>query len=388
MQKKLDIFQVPASETITINTLAAEKRARGEHVFNLSAGEPMMPIAAPVALGIIKALKDNKTQYPPVSGIPELRKASSDWMNKYYGSSFDMASTLVVPGGKFALFILFQALLKPKDEVIILAPYWVSYPTMVEIFSGRPKIVQSTEKSGWKVKIEDIKKAITSKTKMLIINNGGNPTGALYNAKELKEILAIAYKHDVLVISDEVYSGLVYDNKKYVSCASFKEYKDNLIVVHSCSKNFAMTGLRVGFVFADPIIVKALSGLVSQSTSGVTSVVQWGALEGFKNAEKIISKINKEMQKRRDVFMKEFNKSFGTKLVAPSSGLYAFISLKAMGWKDDNSGEFCKSAMQDANVAVVPGGAFGKEGYVRFSFGEKPAVLVAGIKALAKWLKK
>ena len=384
--EKLDILHVPASETITINTLAMQKRARGETVFNLSAGEPMLPIAPAIANATIKAIGEEKTHYPPIAGIPELRQAASKWMNEWYGSMLDVSNTLVVPGGKFGLFILFQALLKPGDEVIIPAPYWVSYPSMVKIFFGVPKIVTSTAKTGWKVTAKEVEKAITKKTKLLLLNNGGNPTGALYSATELKDIMAMAVKHGVLVISDEVYSGLVYDNKKYVSCGSFKEYKDNLIIIHSCSKSFAMTGLRVGFVFAAPEIVKALTGLVSQSTSGATTIAQWGALGGFQNAKKIIPKINKEMQKRRDIFMREFNKTFKQKLLPPASGLYAFISLKAMGHPGNDSGKFCQSAMEHANVAIIPGSAFGVEGYVRFSFGEDPKVLKAGINALAKYL--
>lgn len=385
--KKLNILKISASPTLAINTLAMEKRALGETVFNLSAGEPMISVAPQISKAITQALRDDKTHYPPPPGIPELRKAVSDWMNDWYDCDFTVANTLVVPGGKFGLFALFQMLLKKGDEVLVVAPYWVSYTTIIEFFFGTLKIVESTESSGWKVTATDIEKKITSKTKFIILNNGGNPTGSLYSEKELRQIVACATKHNLLVISDEVYSTLVYDKNKFISCGQFTEYRDNVIIIHSCSKSFAMTGLRVGFVFANTEIIQALSGLVSQSTSGTISIVQWGALAGFQNAQKIIPKINTEMQKRRDVFIKKFNTSFQTKFKPPASGLYAFVSLKTLGWKDTNSEEFCKSAMQYANVAIVPGSAFGKDGYVRFSFGEKPPVLVAGITALAKWLR-
>lgn len=384
--KKITIPQFPASETLAISALAQEKRAKGEIVYSLSAGEPMIPTATAVTRAVMQALKEEKTHYPPVSGIPELRTAAAQWVNAYYGTNYSSAETLVVAGGKFGIFILLQALLKKGDEVLIPAPYWVSYPHMVRIFGGEPKTIESTPESGWKITPADIKKHATEKTTMLFLNNGGNPTGALYSARELEDIMAAAQALDLLVVSDEVYSGLVYDKKKFVSCGSFPKYKDNLVIIQSCSKNFAMTGLRVGFLFGSAEIVKALGSLTSQSTSGVATLSQYAALAGIKNAKTIMPKINATMQKRRDVFMNEFNKVFKQKLSSPASALYAFVPLTALGTTETNSAEFCKRAMAEANVAIVPGGAFGKEGYVRFSFGDSPAQLVAAIRALAKWI--
>jgi len=386
--KKISIIQLPVSETLAISALAQEKRAKGETVYSLSAGEPMLDTAPVVTKAVMKALAENKTHYPPVPGIPELRIAAAAWMNELYGTDYGQANTLVVNGGKFGLFVLFQALLKPSDEVLIPSPYWVSYPHMVRLFGAVPKIIESTEKTGWKITPKDIEAHLTPKTKILSLNNGCNPTGALYSAKEIEAIMETAARHDLLVLSDEVYSGLVYDNKKYISCGQFKKYIDNLVIIQSCSKNFAMTGLRIGFVFASPEIIKALSALVSQSTSGVTTLSQYAALAAIKNAKPIMKKINTAMQRRRDVFMKEFNKSFKQKFSSPAVGLYAFVPLKALGWKENDSAEFCRIAMAEANVAIVPGGAFGAEGYVRFSFGDEPKILVAGIRALASWILK
>ena len=386
--KKLEILKIPASETFAINNIANERRHAGQTIYNLSAGEPMIS-ASPVAVGaIMQALKDDKTHYPPPSGVPELRETAAKWMNGLYHCKFKKENTLVVNGGKFGIFILLQALLKPGDEVLIPAPYWVSYPTMVRIFKGTPITINTSEKAGWKITSKDILRSASRKSKILILNNAGNPTGALYSKAEIKNILITAKKLGLFVISDEVYSGLVYDKKPFISCASFLEFKDSVAIIQSCSKNFAVTGFRIGFVFASVEIIKPLGSLVSQSTSGVTTMCQYAILEVLKDAKNITRKINVEMQKRRDIFVGELNKMFKSKVRMPASGLYIFAPLSLFRWGSGASNEFCMSAMDKARVATVPGKAFGAEGYVRFSFGEKPDVLRRGLRALATWINK
>ena len=385
--KRLHILKIPASETVAINSIALEKARAGEKIYNLSAGEPMMPAPKIVARGFAQALKKEKTHYPPVSGIPELRQAAALWMNELYGSNFKKENTIVVNGGKFGIFILLQALLESGDEVLIPAPYWVSYPTMVQLFKGLPKIIETSQKAGWKITPEDIIKNTSKKTKILILNNAGNPTGTLYSKTEIENILITADKLGLFVISDEVYSGLVYDNKTFVSCASFEKFQENVAIIQSCSKNFAMTGFRIGFVFANEEIIKTLSSLVSQSTSGVTTMCQYATVEVLKSAKIITRKVNMEMKKRRDIFVNEFNKAFKCRIMVPESGLYAFVPLSSLGWKDKNSNKFCRLVIEKAGVATVPGSAFGQEGYVRFSFGERPESLRRGIHALARWVK-
>lgn len=385
--KKHFLLKVPASETLAINALALAKKQAGETVYNLSAGEPVISAPKSIVTAGIKALTEGKTHYPPVSGIPELRDVVSDWMNRVYGADFARENTLVTNGGKLGLYLLLQAMIRPGDEVLIPAPFWVSYPSMVEIFKGKPKILHTDAKSGWKITPKDIERNTGPKTKILILNNASNPTGVLYTKAELGALLETATKKNIFVISDEVYSGLVYDGKTYVSASSFKEYQDSVAIIQSCSKSFTLTGFRVGFLFANKEIISAVSGLLSQSTSGVTSICQWAVIPAFKNAETIVPKVAKVMQKNRDVFVQAFNASFPKKISSPASALYAFVPLSAMGWKGSNSTEFCTLGMKEANVAVVPGVAFGTEGYVRFSFGEKPAVLKAGIRALAEWVK-
>lgn len=385
--KKLHILKISASETVAINSIALEKMRAGEKIYNLSAGEPMMPAPKIATRAFIQSLKEEKTHYPPVSGLLELRQIAAEWMNELYGSKFKKENTLVVNGGKFGIFILLQALLKPDDEVLIPAPYWVSYPNMVGLFKGLPTIIKSSQKDGWKITPKDIIKNTNRKTKILILNNAGNPTGALYSKIEIKNILITANKLGLFVISDEVYSGLVYDDKTFISCASFSEFRDSMAIIQSCSKNFAMTGFRVGFVFANEEIIKTLGDLVSQSTSGVTTMCQYATIEVLKNAKSITQKVNIEMKKRRDIFVNNFNKAFKCKIMAPESGLYVFVSLSTMGWKDKNSNKFCRLAIEKAGVAIVPGSAFGREGYIRFSFGERSEIIKGAVHALARWIK-
>ncbi len=384
---KTDITIEP-SATVMINGLAMQKRQAGERVYNLSAGEPMVDTPEIIKQAAIKALTGNQMHYPPAAGISELRQEAGQWMNQAYGSGYDSDNTLVTAGGKFGLFLALQSLLNAGDEVLIIAPHWVSYPVMVKIFGGVPKILQTDKNSGWKISVDSLARGITEKTKILILNNASNPTGVLYNREEIKEILSFAAENNLFVISDEVYSGLVFDNNEYVSCASFPEYRDNVLVIQSCSKNFAMTGWRVGFVFGDKKLIKVLTGLTSQSTSGVATVSQWAAVAALQNFKTITDSIREEMQKRRDVFLRVFAENFGVELEKPKSGLYCFIPLAAFGTNEQYSVAFCKNILEAANVAMVPGIAFGQEGFVRCSFGERQEELVLALKHLAGYLKK
>ena len=325
------IINIESSATVAINSLALQKKQAGERVYNLSVGEPMIDTPELIKASAIKSIQENKTHYSPVSGLAELKNEAVGWMNKKYLANFESDEVLITAGGKFGIYLALQSLLQAGDEVLIISPYWVSYPAMVKIFGGVPKIVETNEGNNWKATINDFKNSVSEKTKILILNNAGNPTGVLYNREEMSSILDFAQQNNLIVLSDEVYSGLVYDGQEYISCASFQEYKENLLVIQSCSKNLAMTGWRVGFVFGPAEFIKSLINLTSQSTSGVTSISQYSALAGLQNIEKISAEINSEMQIRRDFFVKTFNELFNTKIKTPSSALYCFIPLSVNG---------------------------------------------------------
>lgn len=380
-------INISPSATLAMNALAGEKKKNGEVVYNLTVGEPQIPTPDIIQQAAIEAMNDGKTLYTPLAGIPELREAAAAWMNKNFTSSFEKKNVIATCGGKHGLLMTLQVLLEAGDEVLVVAPYWVSYPSMVELCGGVSKILETVETNAWKVTPSQVSDVCTQKTKILLLNNGGNPTGVLYTKKELEDILRVANENNLIVISDEVYSGLVYDQKEFVSVSSFSEYSDNTVIIQSCSKHFAMTGWRVGFVFGPDNLISLLETLQSQSTTGTSSISQWAALAALEHADTIIPQINVEMQNRRNAFLQNFKKYFGVELAPPNAGLYVFFSLKNLGVTTSDSVAWCMKALQEANVVFVPGAPFGAEGYIRASFGGKVEDVAAGLQTLAQYLK-
>lgn len=379
-------LNIPPSATVAINSLAQKKMSSGERVHNLSVGEPIIPTPSVIIDAATAAMHAGKTLYPPVAGIPELRHSAAAWMNETYATEYEAKNTIVTCGGKFGLFALLQALVESGDEVLIIAPYWVSYPSLVQLFGGVPKIIP-TNPEDWKVTPKKIDQAIGGRTKIIILNNAANPTGVVYTKEEIASLLAMAARHNLIVISDEVYSGLVYDGSVYNSCGAFPEYTDRVIVVQSCSKHFAMTGWRVGFVFGSSEIISILTTLQGQSTTGTSSISQWAALAAITDARTIIPLVRGMVQARRDVFINYFAQWFGIRLPAPASALYCLIPLRALGVDDLRDEVFCQRALEEANIALVPGVAFGAPGYVRVSFGGKEDEISEALAALGKYLK-
>lgn len=372
------LVNVPPSATVAMNSLALEKKAKGERVYNLSAGEPVLHPHRAIVDAAKKAIDEGKTGYPPVAGVPDLRRAAAQWMNRVHDTQFSWTNTLVAPGGKFAIFAACQALVDPGDEVVIIAPYWVSYPSIVSLFGGKPVIIATTEADGWIPKAENIATAYTEKTKLLILNSAGNPTGALYSRTLLEKILREAHTRGVIVLSDEVYSGLAYEGT-FVSCGAFPEYRDSVAVVNSCSKNFAMTGWRVGFLFAPEELISTATMIVSQSVSGASIVSQAAALGAIEHADEVTATVREAMRARRDMFSK-------AGLPVGPAGLYSFASIEFLTGREQDSVAFCERLMREHSIASIPGAAFGQEGYVRFAFGETEVELSAALEVLRRAL--
>lgn len=375
---------IPPSATLAMNSAAQEKKKKGETVFNLTTGEPRVPLSSFIQEGALKAMQSGKTFYTPTSGIVELREKAFEWMNINYGTHYTLENSFATNGGKYALYALFQAFLETGDEILILDPYWVSYPSMAHLAGATSKILSTTFENGWKITVSEIQNALCEKTKMLILNNGSNPTGVLYTREELKNIAKVCFENNILLVSDEVYSGLTYDDAEYVSCGEFSEFVENIVVVQSMSKNFAMSGWRVGFIFATKEIISQLSTFQGQSTSGTSSISQWAAVAAFEHSKEIMPEIKHELEMRRNIFAEKFEKIFQKKIPVPKCGLYYFIPMHFFGSVGENSLEFCMQMLDRANVAMVPGIAFGKEGYVRCSFGGEMEEIEQALENLGK----
>lgn len=380
--------KVEPSLTVTINTLAAEKRLRGQEVYNLSVGDPMLLCHPKIMESAIKHTANLKMNYPVVEGIPELRKLAVDWMNTTYQSGYDIQNTIVTCGGKFVIYAACQALLEAGDEVLVPSPYWVSFPEIVKLFGGVPKVIPSTVASGWKITGDDIRRHATPKTRMIIFNNACNPTGAVYDRDEVEDVLRAAKEKGIVVLADEVYSAILYRDKPYVSCSSFHEHHDNIITVQSCSKNFGMTGWRVGFAFAPTGILKIINNLQGQCTTGTSLISQWGAVGALENASEVSGYVRNALFKRRQALIETYKELFGHAITPPDSAMYVLVPISDFGATDNDSVKFANMIMDRANVAVVPGAAFGAEGFVRLSFSETEENIVKALRKLATFLSK
>lgn len=374
---------LPASATLTINGIAKKKRLNGERVFNFAAGDPAIKNHPYIIKKAIEQTEKGYCPYPPVEGLPELRRLAAEWMNKNCQTNYSAENVLVTCGGKFAIFTFIYALLEPRQEVLIPAPYWVSYPAIVTLAGGVPKPVVASYKNSWKITPEELAAHITPNTKMLIFNNACNPTGALYTRQEVENILNFAKKHDLIVISDEVYSGLVYEPPGFTSCGAFPEHKERVHIIQSCSKNFGMPGWRVGFAFSPENEIKNLIALQGQTTTGTSLVSQQAAIGALGNASEVNAYVKESMRKKRDLFIATFNALFPVPLPNIPATLYAFVPLSSMGVPSGlDSTHFCEKIIASHNVALVPGIAFGVEGHVRFAFSESEKDIKQGLEAL------
>ncbi|HRH23737.1 MAG TPA: aminotransferase class I/II-fold pyridoxal phosphate-dependent enzyme [Candidatus Magasanikbacteria bacterium] len=379
-------FTIPESPTIRINALVQKLKAEGKVVYNLSVGEPVIATPQIIRDAARRAIDEDKTSYPPAAGIPELRSAVASWISESHGCSYTADQIVITPGGKSALYFLLQTILEKNDEVLVIAPYWVTYPAVISIFGGVPKIVETEPQAHWKVTVDALEAAYSTQTKILILNNASNPTGILYTRDELCAILTWAKEKGIVVISDEVYSGLVYEGE-FVSCGSFKEFEDNVYVVQSASKNFGMTGWRIGILAGNSEVLKKVTAVLSQSVSGVTTISQWALLEGLRHKAEICSLINQEFKTRKDSCVRLIRELFRTEIEVPASGLYVFLPLTVFGSTNETSVEWTERILKEAGVATVPGSAFGMEGYVRLSFGGKIEETEAGLRALLVYFK-
>lgn len=387
--------QINPSITLEITAKAKELKEAGINIVSFGAGEPDFNTPENIIEAAIIAMREGKTKYTATSGIIELRNAICEKFKVDNGLNYNPNQIVVSTGAKQSLANTFLAILNKGDEVIIPVPYWVSYPELVKLADGVPVLIKTLKENDYKYTIDDLEKVVTNRTKAILINSPNNPTGSIYTKEELVEIADFAKKYDLLIISDEIYEKLIYDDKKHVSIASVSEDAYNrTIVINGLSKSYAMTGWRVGYSASSLEIAKLMSSTQSHVTSNINSISQYAALEALTGPQESITVMIKEFEKRRNYMIDRLNNIKGITYVKPSGAFYIMVCIGDYYGKEINgelinsSLDFSKSILEEEKVAVIPGIAFGLDEYIRLSYATSMEVIEEGINRIENYLKK
>jgi len=375
------------SITIAITTLSRELKASGKDVLSFSAGEPDFGTPQVIKDAAIKALENNDTRYTAVEGTPEVRAAVCQKLKRDNGLNYEPSEVIISVGAKHSLFNIFQAGIEEGDEVIIPAPYWVTYPEIVKFSGGTVVEILTDDSSKFKITPQQLKDAITSKTKMLVLTTPSNPTGTVYTKDELIAIAEVLKGTNITVVSDEMYEKLIYDGLEFTATASVSEDMFNrTITVNGLSKSVAMTGWRFGYLACkDKDLLKAMKKLQSQSTSNINSITQAAAIVALNgDADQDINSMRVEFEKRRDMACELINKIDGLTTIKPNGAFYLYVNIKGV---TNDSMKFSKDLLEEVGVAVVPGVAFGLEGYFRLSFATSEDIIKDGISRIKKFIE-
>ncbi len=374
------------SLTLAVTNKAKEMKARGEQVFGLAGGEPDKDTPENIKQAAIKALNEGATKYTPSVGLPALREAIAAKLKKDNGLEYGIDQICVTSGAKPAVYAALRAVINPGDEVIIPTPYWVSYPSMVQLCGGTPVLVETKPENGWKITAEEFENAMTPRTKLIIINSPQNPTGAVYSEEELRAIGEIAVEEDILILADEIYEHLVYGDAKHVSIAALSPELYNLtITVNGFSKSYAMTGWRLGYTAAPAEIAQAIKLSMDHTASNATTFCQYGAIEALKGEQTFIADLREEYDFRRQYVYDRLSKMPKIKVVEPKGAFYFFIDTTELGI---GSLELCEKLLERYKVAAVPGIAFGNDHAIRISYCTSLDVLKEGLDRLEDFCKK
>jgi aspartate aminotransferase len=369
--------QLSPSLTLSIDSKAKAMKAEGIDVCGFGAGEPDFDTPEHIKQAAIAALESGFTKYTPSAGLPELRQAIAEKLEADNQLSYKPSQVVVSSGAKHSCYNAILATCQPGDEVLIPSPYWVSYPDMVRLAGAEPVIVQTSERNGWKMRASDFENAMTPRTKMLILNSPGNPTGSVYTREELAGIVEVAAEEDIYILSDEIYEKLVYDDVKHVSIGSIsKEAYDLTITVNGFSKAYAMTGWRLGYLAAPEAVAKAVDNIQSHSTSHPCSFAQKGALAALKGDQQALGDMRDEFAMRRDYMFDRITKIPNITAVKPQGAFYILVNVSQLGLSSQN---FADRLLSKANVAVVPGAAFGDDRTVRLSYATSIDIIKKGL---------
>ena len=377
------IGRISPSITLEITAKAKALKKKGVDVVNFAGGEPDFDTPDYIKQAAIKAIESGLTQYTPASGLPELKNAVCKKFEKDNNLAYKASQVVISCGAKHALYNLFQALCEAGDEVILPLPYWLSYPEMIKLTGAQPIIVE-TDKNTLTIRPEDFEARITKKTKAIVINSPSNPSGAVYQKAALEKLAEIAVRHKISVVSDEIYEKLIYDGLKHISIASFgKEIYELTLIVNGVSKSHAMTGWRIGYIAGREDVIKGISALQSHSTSNQSSISQAAALAALTEDDGSVKKMAKEFEKRRDIITDGLGQIKGLKHTKPQGAFYCFADVSGTGM---DGLDFTKRLLDEKHVAAIPGGPFGLENYVRFSFATSITDIEKGIRRLKEWL--
>jgi aspartate aminotransferase len=386
------INRVEESLTLAMAKKSRELKAEGKDIISLSLGEPDFDTPEHIKEAAINAIRQGKTKYPPVAGIPELRKAISDKFKRDYNLDYAVNEVMVSAGAKHSIMNVIVSLVQHGDEVIIPLPYWVSYSEMVKYAGGKCVFVPAKFEEGFAIDIEALKASITPNTKIIIFSSPSNPAGSVLSQNQLKQIADIVKQHpQITVISDEIYEHINFDGE-HISISQFQEIRDQLVIVNGVAKGFAMTGWRIGYIAAPAAIVAACDKLQGQFTSGANSIAQWAAVEAINGDMKPTEEMVATFKKRRDLMVKLLGEIPGLEIDVPKGAFYLFPRVssfygKILGGKTiTNSMEFCEYILDTALVSIVPGIAFGMDDHVRISYANSEAELREAVSRIKKVL--
>lgn len=386
-------LSINPSATLAIDSKFKQMKADGLDVVGFGAGEPDFPTPKHIKDAAIKAINDDFTKYTPASGTLDLKKAVCKKFKDDNGLSYEPSQIVISNGAKHSLVNAFGAILNPGDEVIIPAPFWVSYPEMVKFCDGVPVVINTTEENNFKFTAADFEAAITDKTKAIVLNSPSNPTGMLYTEEELRAIADVALKHNIYVISDEIYEKLLYDNHSHVSIASFgDDIKELTIIVNGVSKTYAMTGWRIGYTASSEKIAKLMSNVQSHTTSNPNSIAQAAATAALLGPTEELEVMKKAFDERRKYMVERINSIPGVSCSMPMGAFYVMMNIKELigkeiaGVKINSADDFANAFLEKSLVAVVPGTGFAAPHYVRWSYATSMENIKEGLNRLEKFL--
>jgi aspartate aminotransferase len=379
------VSQVKPSLTLAIAAKAKAMKAEGIDVCSFSAGEPDFDTPAHIKAAAAKALEEGKTKYGPAAGEPKLREAIAQKLKTDNGLDYKAENVIVTNGGKHSLYNLMVALIDPGDEVIIPAPYWLSYPEMVTLVGGVSVIVNTDASTGYKITPQQLRQAITPKTKLFVLNSPSNPTGMVYTPDEIKALAEVIVDADILVVSDEIYEKILYDGAEHISIGSLgKEIFERTFISNGFAKAYSMTGWRLGYLAGPVEVIKAANSIQGHSTSNVCTFAQYGAIAALQGSQDCVTEMLKAFTKRRQVMLERINAIPGLNCPKPDGAFYLFPDISKTGLK---SLDFCNALLEEHQVAVIPGIAFGADNNIRLSYATDLATIEKGLDRLEKFVR-